>query len=281
MHRRYIISILVFGAVSCASAQWLNYRDPQTPRTKDGKPNLSAPAPRMNGKPDLSGVWQVEASPPEEMTRLFGDLSTFAVPADDPRTFSKYFINILADFKPEEAPMRPEARAIFEPRAKSSGRDTPSSRCLPLGIVQMEGLGFPYPFKLVQAPRMVVAFYDDGTHRQIYTDGRKHTPDPEPRWLGYSVGKWDADTLVVDTVGFNDKTWLDAFGHPHSEALHLTERFHRRDFGRMDLQITIDDPKMYTRPFAIVYDERLLPDTDILESVCTENEKDRQHMSGQ
>jgi len=281
MHRRsVIIGILLAGAIPCASAQWLNYRDPKTPRTKDGKPNLSATAPRAsNGKPDLSGVWQTEPTPPEEMARLFPHLGAIVLLGDDPRTFSKYMLDVLADFKPEEAPIRPEAKALFEPRAKSLGRDNSSSYCLPLGITAAEGIGYPFPYKIIQTPGLIMALYEvDGTHRQIYTDGRKHTPDPEPTWLGYSIGKWEADTMVVDTVGFNDKTWLDASGHPHSEALHLTERFHRRDFGHMDLQITIEDPKMYTRPFTIKYAQRLLPDTDILETVCTENEKDRTHL---
>ena len=284
MHlRSLIIPILVAATVSGAFAQWLNYRDPKTPRTKDGKPNLSAPTPRAsNGKPDLSGVWQTEPSSPEEMARLFPGLDAIVLLGDDPRTFSKYMLNVLADFKPEEAPIRPEAAAVFEPRAKSLGKDHPASHCLPLGITEAEGIGSPFPYKIIQTPGLIMVLYEaDGTHRQIYTDGRKHTPDPEPSWLGYSVGRWEADTLVVDTVGFNDKSWLDASGHPHSESLHLTERFHRRDFGHMDLQITIDDPKMYTRSFAIKYAQYLLPDTDILETVCTENEKDRQHLSKQ
>jgi hypothetical protein len=281
MHgRSVIIAILLAAAIPCASAQWLNYRDPKTPRTKDGKPNLSAPAPRASdGKPDLSGVWQTEPTPAEEMARLFPKLGTIVLLGDDPRTFSKYMLDVLVDFKPEESPIRPEAKALFEPRAKSFGRDNSSSYCLPLGITAAEGIGYPFPYKLVQMPGLIMALYEvDGTHRQIYTDGRKHTPDPEPTWLGYSVGKWETDTMVVDTVGFNDKTWLDASGHPHSEALHLIERFHRRDFGHMDLDITIEDPKMYTRPFTIKYAQRLLPDTDILETVCTENEKDRTHL---
>jgi hypothetical protein len=119
----------------------------------------------------------------------------------------------------------------------------------------------------------------DGTVRQIYTDGRKVPPDPQPLWLGYSVGKWDGDVLVVDTVGFNDKTWLDGFGHAHSEDLHVVERFARRDFGHMDVQVTIDDPRTYTRPFTIKITDLLLPDTDVMESYCAENEKDRPHLS--
>jgi hypothetical protein len=116
------------------------------------------------------------------------------------------------------------------------------------------------------------------SHRQIYTDGRKHTPDPPPTWLGYSVGKWDGDTFVVDTVGFNDLSWLDAFGHPHSEDMKITERFQRIDFGHMELQITVDDPKSYTKPIAVKFGLRLLPDTDLIESFCAENEKDVQHL---
>ena len=278
--RGLTIGILLAGAVSSAPAQWLNYRDPKTPRTKDGKPNLSAAAPRISGgRPDLSGVWQTEPSPPEEMARLFPNLGAVVLLGDDPRTFSKYVLNVLADFKPEEAPIRSGAAASFGPTAKSAAGDHPSSHCLPLGITMAEGLGSPIPYKIVQTPGWIMLLYEaDGTHRQIYTDGRKHPTDPDPTWLGYSVGRWEGDTLVVDTVGFNDKSWLDAFGHPHSEALHLTERFHRRDFGHMDLQITIEDPEIYTRPFTIRYSQRLLPDTDVLETVCTENEKDRTHL---
>jgi len=271
--------LLVFVILSVPlSAQWLNYPTPGTPRTRDGKPNLRAKAPRAtNGKPDLSGVWQVEATPPDEMRRLFGSMDTFAVPGDDPRTFSKYFFNILADFKAEDAPLRAEWAPLFVERLRSSGRDIPVSRCLPLGIPMAQLRGSASKF--IQAPGVIVMMQEvDGTVRQIHTDGRKHTPDPEPAWLGYSVGTWDADTLVVDTIGFKDKTWLDAAGHPHSEDLHVTERFHRREFGHLDMEITIDDAKVYTKPFTIKVTQRLLPDTDIAENFCAENEKDWEHM---
>jgi hypothetical protein len=275
------IGILLGGMISCASAQWLNYRDPKTPRTKDGKPNLSASAPRSHGKPDLSGVWQTEPSPPEEMARLFPELGVIFLLGDDPRTFSKYERNVLADFKPEEAPLRPEAAALFETRTRNLRKDLPTSHCQPAGITIAEGIGDPFAKKIIQMPGLVMVLYEiDGRYRQIYTDGRKQLADPEPSWLGYSVGRWEADTLVVDTVGFNDRSWLDTSGHPHSEGLHLIERFHRLDFGHMDLQITIEDPKMYTHPFTIKYPQRLLPDTDILEFVCMENEKDRGHLDG-
>jgi hypothetical protein len=275
------IAITFAGALVCAHAQWLNYPTPGTPRTRDGKPNLSAPAPRSSkGKPDLSGVWQIEPPPAGEIERLLGDLGADTVPGDDPSTFSKYFFDILADFKPEEAPIRPEVAAVFRKRAESFGKDSPDSHCLPIGIPRIALLAVP--FKIIQTPRLIVVLYEaDNTRRQVYTDGRILPIDPQPAWLGYSIGKWEGDTLVVDTAGFNDKSWLDSSGHPHSEALHIQERFHRRDFGHMDVQVNIDDPKSYTKPFTIKFTELLLPDTDIFESFCNENEKDRLHLASQ
>jgi len=257
----------------------VNHPTPGAPRTKDGKVNLSAPAPRAaNGKPDLSGLWQVDPTPLEEMTRLVGDdIGALAVPGDDPRQFSKYVFNILADFKPEESPLRPEFREFVGKRAQTAGADIPTTRCLPGGIPFTSFL--PFPAKFIQTPGLLVMLFEiDNTLRQVYTDGRKHPEDPQPLWLGYSVGKWEGDTLIIDTVGFNDKSWLDGFGHPHSESLHVTERFRRRDFGHLDVQITLDDPKVYTKPFTIKASHHLLPDTDILENYCAENEKDRRHL---
>jgi hypothetical protein len=266
--------VLVLASVAvCGRAQWVNYPTPGIPRTPDGKPNLSAPAPRAaNGTPDLSGLWQVEPTPLAEMTRLFGDFSAFSVPGDDISQFSKYGVSVLADLKPEEHPLRPEAVAILRQRA---GKDNPTTKCLPAGLPFR--LLIPFPLKVVQTAGLIMIVDDEG-FRQIYTDGRKPPADPQPLWLGYSTGKWDGDSLVVDTVGFNDKTWLDAIGHPHSDALHMVERFRRRDFGHLDVEVTMDDSKMYTRPFTIKFTERLVPDSDVLEYVCEENEKDIQHL---
>jgi hypothetical protein len=275
--RRMKFAILFAAAMVCANGQWLNYPAPGTPRTRDGKPNLSAPAPHLsNGKPDLSGVWLVEAPAPGVLERMVGDLSVFVVPGDDPRTFSPYFFNILGDFKRGEEPVRPEAAAVLRTRAERHGVDFPGTRCLPVGIPAATFIAVP--FKIIHSPGLMAMLYEvDSTFRQIYTDGRKLPAELQPAWLGYSVGKWEGDTLVVDTAGFNDLGWLDAFGHPRSEALRVKERFRRRDFGHMEVQITIDDAKNYTKPFTVKVNHLLVPDSDILESFCTENEKDRTH----
>ena len=273
--------VLVLMTAACAPvsapAQWLNYPTPGIPRTHAGKPDLSAPAPRAsNGKPDLSGVWQVVPTPIQELERLYGDMATLSVPGDDARSVNKYLINMLADFAPQDAPIRPEAAALTRQHA-AQNQTRPTSNCLPSGIPTADLI--PIPFKIIQTRGLIVMLYEgDNTVRQIYTDGRKAPAHPEPMWLGYAVGHWDADTLVVDTVGFNDKSWLDSFGHPHSEALHVTERFRRSSVGSMEVQATIDDPQMYTKPFTITFTERLVPDSDILESFCAENEKDVVHV---
>ena len=260
-------------------AQWLHYPTPGTPRTHDGTPNLAAKPPRAsNGKPDLSGVWQAAYAAPGENERLFGDVFKNIVPGDDPRMFSKYFLDILADFKPEESPMRPEAAALFR---KHSNLESPSTRCVPQGIPRGD-LDNYLPFKIIQTRGVMAVLYEESnTYRQIYTDSRKLPNDPQPTWMGYSVGHWEGDTLVVDSAGFNDQGWLDASGHPQSEELRIRERFQRRDFGHMDLELTIDDPKMYTKLFTVKTTEVLLPDSDVLEYVCTENERDRAHLGKQ
>ena len=279
------LMVLLALAASCTFAQWLNYPTPGMPRTRDGKPNLTALAPRApNGKPDLSGLWHVQPTPREEMDRLFGaDLIKAAdatsVPGMELDTISKYAISIFADLKQEDVPMRPEAAKLFGQRAQGATRD-PGVDCLPLGIPISSLVSEVH--KIVQTPGLLVVLLEvDNAHRQIYMDGRKLPTDPQPSWLGYSVGKWEGDTLVVDTIGFNDKAWLDVLGHPRSEAMHLTERYHRRDFGHLDVEMAFDDPKMYTRPFSIKVTHQLIPDSDILEYFCAENEKDRAHQGAQ
>jgi len=263
-------------APAVAQAQWINHPTPGIPRTIDGKPNLSAPTPRTAiGKPDLSGLWQTDAAPAEISERAVAGATNGA--GEEP--LSQYFINILFDFRPEEAPIQPAAAALFLQRAKAFSNISPLSHCLPEGMPLIEMA--PAPYKIVQTPGLTVMLYErDTTFRQVYTDGRKLPDDPQPTWLGYSVGKWQGDSLAVETIGFNDRGWLDARGHTHSEALHLTERFHRLDFGHMEVQLTIDDPKTYTKPFTILLKQRLQADNDLLESFCAENEKDSHHLDG-
>ncbi|HEV2200232.1 MAG TPA: hypothetical protein VGR73_10455 [Bryobacteraceae bacterium] len=280
-HRRLLV---LFTLLSTGThAQWLNYPTPGTPRTRDGKPNLAAPAPRAaNAKLDLSGAWYVQPTSLAEWKVVLGDRFDAQFKARSVGMeldhISKYSVNILADFKTEEVPMRPEAAEILRRRAPG---DLPQTNCLPIGI-PADGLFSP-PIKIVQSPGVIVILYEnDGRYRQIYTDGRTLPKEVvQPAWLGYSVGKWERDTLAVETAGFNDRTWLDLMGHPRSEALRVVERYRRRDFGHMDAEMTFDDPQMYTKPFTIKVTYELLADSDIFEFVCNENEKDRPHLQKQ
>jgi hypothetical protein len=277
--RNAAIAILCTATAVTAHAQWLNHPAAGIPRTTDGKPNLSAPAPRTaDGKPDLSGVWTTDGTGAAEIDRLFPGISDLAVPGDDPRSFPKYFLNVFADYRNEDVPIKREVMPIFLARAKSLGKDNPTSHCLPAGIPMGDLL--PAPRRFIQLPNLLVILYEGvNPQRMIYLDGRKHVIE-QPAWLGYSVGRWEGDTLVVDTRGFNDRTWLDAFGHPRTEAMHIVERFTRRDFGHIDVEMTFEDPGAYTKPFSIRFSQTLTPDTDVIEYVCAENEKDRQHLDG-
>jgi hypothetical protein len=269
---RQRISVLFAFLSTGAYAQWLNYPDQGTPRTRDGKPNFAAPAPRApGGKPDLSGLWEPEPTPATEITRALGehffDLQVDFVDGN------KYALDLFWNLKPEEVPLRPEAVALMKQHA---GINPPTANCLPGGIPFAMLVA---PFKIVQAPREIVMLIEGpDPPRQIHTDGRPLPKDPETSWLGSSTGTWQGQTLVVETGGFNGKSWLDGVGHPLSESMHLTERFHRRDFGHLDVEMTFDDPKFYTRPFKVNLPMRLIPGSDVLEDVCAENEKDRVHL---
>jgi hypothetical protein len=188
---------------------------------------------------------------------------------------TKHVINVLWDVKPGEQPLRPEAAALTEQRQKS-GRDFQSAYCLPFSLpASMLVLNF----KMIQAPGEIVVLAGNGDPaRQIYIDGRSLPTNPEPSWMGSSAGRWQGDALVVETTGFQERAWLDGFGHPRSQAMRVTERYRRLDFGHMDLEMTFDDPTYYTRPFGFKTTLTLIPDSDVLEYVCTENERDNVHM---
>jgi hypothetical protein len=260
-----------------AYAQWLNYVPPGTPRTPDGKLNLSAPAPRAtDGKPDLTGVWMHEITTVAEVRRLFGDRFEAAIKTGAPGmeigTQHRYNFDILLDYKGAESPLRPGVE-LRRPRNVD-----PAQLCR--GVVGLPAADLlSEPVKIVQARQETMILYEVGNlHRQVFTDGRKLPEEFDfPAFLGYSVGRWEGDTFVVETAGFNDRTALDGMGHPHSDALRLTERIRRRDFGHLDWDMTFDDPKLYTKPFTIKVPHDLVPDNDIFEMFC-ENEKDGIHM---
>jgi hypothetical protein len=249
---------IVLLCVSVASAQWLNNPAKGIPRLADGKPNLSAPAPR---KPDLSGTWRV---PPATLGE------------GGPPRYATY---LAADLPEGQVPLKPAARALVRERLDSFSKDIPFSRCLPAGLPM--ATMFPVPFKIIQNSGLTVILYEtQGAYRQIFTDGRTLPKDPNPAWMGYSIGHWERDVFVVESSGFNSKTWLDGIGHPHGEALRLTERFQRRNFGHIDLQITVDDAEWYERPWTVSLVLEMTPDTELLEDMCLENERDVRHMVG-
>ncbi len=249
---RLILAAALAAAVP-ASAQWFEIKVAGTPRLPDGRPNLSAPVPRdSKGKPILDGVWQMNG---------------------------KYLQNLAADMKPGEVPYQPWAEQLFKARQGGGlGKTDPAARCIP-GRPKLDAL--PYPFKIIETPGMTMMLFEGfTTFRQIFTDGRELPKDPNPTWFGYSVGKWEGDDWVVNTIGIKESTWMDNAGRPHSDALHLIERFQRHDFGHMDILLTIDDPKAYTKPWTVKEDLRLIPDTELLEYICVENEKDYGHLVG-
>ncbi|HJT89991.1 MAG TPA: hypothetical protein VJ732_19100, partial [Bryobacteraceae bacterium] len=257
-----------------AYGQWIHVPIPGTPRTKDGKPDLSAPAPRTaTGKPDLSGIWQYQAPPRPGGARASGPpaaANAGSAPRPDGLT------NLLV--KGDSIEPLPWAEALYKQRRANNSVGLPSEHCLPHG--PPEGYMIPIPFKILQTPAEVAILFEEFNYfRQIFTDGRGHPPIETPAWYGYSVGKWDQDTLVVDTIGYNDRTWLTISGYPHTEALHTVERITRPDFGHLNVLMTIDDPKAYKKPFSIQLHFNLEPDTELIEEVC-DNERDAAHMVG-
>ena len=232
---RTLIAGIVFSLIASSSAaQWLQLPTPGTPRTRDGKP-------------DLSGVWERESD--------------------------RYYNNAGADLKP--ADVKPWAQELLQRRLADFGIDSMETQCLPLGPAAITNSD---PVKFIQTPSLIVMLLEDLTYRQIHMDGRKLPKNPNPSWMGYSVGRWDGDTLVVETSGFTERAWLDFNGHPHTEALRLTERYRRRDFGHLDVTVTFDDPGAYARPWTVSVPMELFPDTELLEYVCSENEKFLAHI---
>jgi len=254
MTRRLPVATVIATLLTVAPlvAQWRNLPTDGIPRAADGKPDMNAPAPRTAaGKPDLSGIYQPNM---------------------------RYFQNLAADIGLENVPMTAEARKIHAARATGLlGLDEPDAHCLPQGVPKINSA--PVPFKIVQTEKLVVLVYEAfNLWRQVFLDDRQWADDLNPSWLGFSKGRWEGDELVVETRGLNGKQWLDHGGLPTSDKLTVVERFRRPRFGQLEIQLTINDPTYYTKPWTATTNARLLPDTELFEFICNENEKSRQHM---
>jgi hypothetical protein len=253
--------VLVCAAVAAAGvvtldAQWPSWPSKNVPRLADGKVDMNAPARRTaDGHPDLSGFW---------------------MPLDP----VKHLLNLAADLTPGSVPLRPWAEELLKERIAWNGKDHPGARCWPSGIPEKNNI--PDGLKLVQTPDVMIFLYESRTiYRQVFTDGRPlPSRDAQPTWMGYSVGRWDGDTFIIDTINQNGKTWLDMRGLPATEEIRVQERFRRPSIGRITIDVTIDDPKAYTKPWDVRLTWRLVPDTDLIESICEENNKDLPHMVG-
>jgi hypothetical protein len=284
---RFAVTTIMAALPAALFAQWPSYPTPGVPRTPDGKPNLTAPAPKTpDGKPDLTGIWE-NARPPAQAT--VPNVKT-AGPNDDIlpalQTNNDFlalvkkspFWDLGSSFK-TGLPFQPWAAELHRQRVADNNKDNPDAHCLPMGMMQFHY--HPEPRKMIQAPQVIVILYEANAGiRQIFTDGRPLPgKDADPWWYGYSTGHWEGDTLVVQSAGFRDLGWLDVEGSPLSDAAKITERYRRPDFGHLEIEVTIDDPKAYTKPWTVAVHQRIMVDTEIIEFVCQENERDEPHLS--
>jgi hypothetical protein len=261
------VAILSTALVVPLCAQWLHYPTAGVPRLADGSPNLEAPAPKTpDGKPDFSGMWAPENNRPCPPPGC----ADMEVPQE--------FVNIGWSLK-DGPPYQPWAAEIKKTRTEQNGKDDPVSRCLPGGVVKLHTT--PLLRKIVQVPGLLITLNEmDATFRQIFTDGRPLPSIDMPSFKGYSSGKWEGDTLVVETTGFPDEMWLDRSGSPMTDAAKITERFRRVNYGRMEIEITVDDPRAYTAPWTIKLHHNIVLDTELIDYLCVENEKDAGRLIG-
>jgi hypothetical protein len=255
-------------------AQWPAYKNASAPRLPNGKMNLDAPAPKTaDGHPDFSGIWDrgmVPGAPLPPPANVLGTAHSSV-----PRPFQD-----LPSLFPDGLPMQPWAAELRAKRVAEHSKDHPDARCLPLNPIQLHS--HPQPRKIIQKPGLIVILYEanDGI-RQIFMDGRPlPADDPDPWWYGYSIGHWEGDTLVVQTTGFKEPGWIDEEGTPITTAGKLTERFRRLNYGTLEIEITVDDPKTFTRPWTYKLNQRLMPDTELIEFVCLENNTGLEHLVG-
>ena len=260
------------GFVIPVAAQWPDFIRADVPRAADGKPDLNAPAPRLgNGKPDFTGTWESRIPP---SGRLGGPALPSLTSDAPPRAT---FVDIGRGMA-GGLPMTPWAAELKKQRMATFSRDNPDAHCLPLGFMQLHT--HSQPRKIVHTKdEMIILYEANYGQRQIFTDGRSlPANDPNPFWDGYSVGQWEVDTLVVTTIGFRDDGWLDVNGSPFGSTTKLTERFRRVNYGRMEIDLTIEDPKAYTKPVTVRVNWRLYPEQQLIEFICNENEQSSQHL---
>jgi hypothetical protein len=283
---RYRTIVCLFSVLAAAlpvTAQWPAYPTRGVPRSADGKPDLTAPTPRTaDGKPDLSGIWDNGRNTNVQRGGRGADFN--AAPANRGQAAAANagppnatFFNVGAGF-PNGLPFQPWADELVKKRMADNSKDNPDAHCLPMGFMQFHT--HSQPRKIVQTRDLILIVYEANSGlRQIFTDGRSlPAKDAEPWWYGYSVGKWEGDTLVVETTGFIDNIWLDVRGSPMTSEAKVTERFRRPNFGNLEVEITVDDPKAYTRPWTVKLNQRLYPDTELIEFIC--QERDAAHYVG-
>ena len=261
----------IIGAPAAGFGQWLHYPTPDAPRNADGSPNLTAPAPRMpDGKPDLSGIWRPgRRAQCKTASGQFVECGT--------EIGGSPLIRNIGVALPGGLPYQPWAAELVKVRTAENSVDDPHVRCLPDNPPRPWGL--PHLTKAVHTPKLLVLLYEvNAMYRQIFIDGRPLPDDPNPGWNGYSTAQWDGDTLVVRTAGFRDDLWLDTGGSPMSDSGKLTERIRRPDYGTLEVEITVDDPKVYTRPWTVKSTQTILIDTELIDEFCLENEKSFQRM---
>jgi len=264
MMKRIVVVASMIAICVPLGAQWLKYPTPGVPKTPSGQPNLSAPTPRTaDGKPDLSGIW-------DNNRRDSGG----ALPLSGSVGWVDFGVGL-----PGGLPYQPWAAEAVKQRKADNGKDDPTSHCLPLGTPRM--LVDPELRKFVQVPGLLVIINErDAGYRQIFTDGRPLPEDPQPSWNGYSTARWEGDSLVVQTTGLRDGMWLDRSGSPITNAAKLTERFRRPNYGTLEIEVTMDDPKAYTKPWTVKLNESIVLNTELMDYICSENEKDIKHLVG-
>ena len=282
------VAIIVIGCSVSLPAQWPRYPAPGVPRDAQGLVLVDAPTPRTpDGKPDLSGNWlRADRQPPTGRggpgTRNVGSViiepPVAPFPPDPSSPPVATFFNIGANI-PDGLPFTPWAADLRKQRMAANSKDNPDANCLPMGVTQFHMQ--PQPRKIIQTPKLIAIMYEANYGlRYIYMDGRTLPPqgEPQPWWYGYSVGRWDGDTLVVETNNLRDDGWLDVEGSPLTDQAHIFERFRRPIFGKLEIDVTIEDPKAYTKPFTVRINQRVSPDEEPIEFVCNENQQFRRRI---